>query len=124
MKSRARKNSLVTGIDIGKLIADIMQQLRLSKAEVARLLSRRQSTVTTLMKRPSLQAYILWEFSIALGYNFFHHLSEQLITKAGEKIISGTPTDKMLIATLQQEVQRLTEERDSLKKIINILDKK
>src|SRR3990172_645164 len=101
-----RKNPLLTGIHIGKLVADKVKQLRLSKAAVARLLSRKQSTVTTLMKRPSLQVYILWEFSIALGYNFFHHLSEQLITKAGEKIVSGNPTDKMMITALQQEVQR------------------
>ncbi|MBI4947580.1 MAG: hypothetical protein HY840_14400 [Bacteroidetes bacterium] len=45
MKS-TRKNPLVTGIHIGKLVADKMNQLRLSKAEVARLLSRKQATVT------------------------------------------------------------------------------
>jgi hypothetical protein len=124
MNTRARKNPLVTGIHIGRLVADKMKQQRMSNAEVARLLNRDQATVTTLMKRPSLHVYILWEFSIALGYNFFHHLSEQLITKTGEKIVSSIPTDKMMITTLQQEVQRLTEERDYLKKMINILDKK
>ena len=124
MKSRARKNPLVTGIHIGKLVAEKIKQQRLSNAAVGRMVSRNEATVSTFQKKPSLQAYILWELSIALGYNFFHHLSEQLITKAGEKIVSGNPTDKMMITALQQEVQRVTEERDYLKKVINILDKK
>lgn len=72
-----------------------------------------------------MQVYLLWELSLALNYNFIQHLADQLISEAGKtNLVNGNAPDKLKIETLEKELAQMREERDYLKKMIDILAKK
>ena len=121
--TRGKKNPATIGVHIGNLLAEKINQQRISKSAMARRIGRSVTAISPLLKRPSMQAYLLWELSIALGYDFFHHLSEALLAKAGEQIVSGIGSDKAAIAALEKEVNALRTENNYLKKMIDVMAK-
>ncbi|MEP7168590.1 MAG: hypothetical protein ABI855_04415 [Bacteroidota bacterium] len=121
-RKRGTKNPSVIGIHLGNLLNEKIKEQRLSKTEAGRKIKRPPTAIKPLLSRPSMQAYLLWELSIALEYDFFSHLSQALLEKLPD-IKGVNPPGKATIAALQKEVTALSGERDYLKKMIDIMAK-
>ena len=126
-RKRGNKNPSITGIHLGKMVAEKIKEQRISKAELARRMSGRpDSAISPLLKRPSMQAYLLWELSIALKYDFFEPLSEALSRQAaaqGAQMVSGKAGAQAAMAALENEASALRSENNYLKKMIDVMAK-
>lgn len=119
-----KRNPGITGLHLGKIVADKMMELRINKAELTRKMRRNhQSIISALFKRPSMQTYLVWELSIALKYDFFGYLSEQIMQKAGGQIISNNIMAQQKIAELEKQTEALRQENTVLRKAVEALAK-
>jgi hypothetical protein len=91
----------------------------INKARLGRMLERNGSTVKGIIYRSSMQCYILWELSIALNHNFFADLARQLDV-ATEGRLDSEQTE---LQQLKAEYQRIKEERDYLRKALDLISK-
>ena len=55
---------------LGEMVKNVMQEKRISQAEVARKLGVGSSTVAHYLRQPSLHFGTLWKLCIALQYDF------------------------------------------------------
>ncbi len=124
MKNRKHRDADVMGINLGQMIDGRLKSERLTKAEITRKLGRNAGALYPILKRPSMQTYLLWEVCIALGYNYFRDLAEALDKKAGHVLESGNVPDKEKIAALEKELSDLKESHSYLKKAIDMLANK
>jgi hypothetical protein len=113
-----KKRPDVIGINIGSLVADKLIQFKMTKAEVARKIDRPPNAIKPLTRQPSMQAYMLWEISIAMNYDFFAVLSSELQQKYPQ-----IKSEHAVIAALQKELAEVKQERDTLKKVVELLGK-
>jgi hypothetical protein len=113
-----RKNPEVIGIHVGTLLTKKLKEYHITKAEVARRISRPHSSLYTLTHNPSMQAYLLWELSIAMNFDFFATLSSELQQKHPE-----IKSEHAAIIALQKELSEMKQERDNLKKVVELLGK-
>jgi hypothetical protein len=65
-----------------------------------------------------MQAYMLWEISIAMNYDFFAAISSELQQKYPQ-----IKSEHAVIAALQKELSEVKQERDTLKKVVELLGK-
>tara|TARA_R110000868_G_scaffold332929_1_gene593853 strand:+ start:99 stop:317 length:219 start_codon:yes stop_codon:yes gene_type:complete len=72
-----------------------------------------------MLNNTSIQTYLVWELSVALGHNFFTGLAGQLDAATEGKLEKQTSE----LDELKQEHARLKEERDYLRKAVNLLGK-
>ena len=120
---RKKSNPNVIGVNIGKLMAAKMEEMRISQAGLTRKLKRNhQSIISQMLKRKSMQAYLLWELSIAMNYDFFRHISEELIDQ-NPSLRGSTPSAQNRIAALEKELEQCRSENAYLKKAIDALAK-
>jgi hypothetical protein len=117
-----RKNPEVIDVHIGNLLLEKLKEFHLTKVEVARRTNRAQTSILPLTRRPSMQAYILWEISIAMKYDFFSSLSKSLLEKHPD-IKSETTSLHATIASLEKELAATKVERDYMKKALDVLAK-
>ncbi|MCF8461025.1 MAG: hypothetical protein K9G46_09885 [Flavobacteriales bacterium] len=109
----------IKDLDVGKLIRRMMFEKGLNKARLARKLDRSDQTIKETIYRSSIQTYIVWELSVALGHNFFTDLAQQLDAATEGKLEAQTTE----LDTLKLEYARLKEERDYLRKAVDLLGK-
>lgn len=102
------------------MLKKALQSKRVTHAVLGRRLGRNQSMIKDLVARSSLQTYLVWELSVALGHNFFSDLAQQLDT-ATEGKLQQNQTE---LEQLKQEYQRLKEERDYLRKAVDLMSNK
>lgn len=120
---RGKKNMNVMTINTGKLLANKIKEKKLTKTGLEEKLGRTRSSINPLLKRPSIQTYFLWELSEAIGYNFFHEIADALDEKTGHQLESKRSAENLKLEDLKKENIALREERDYLKKMIDILAK-
>jgi transposase-like protein len=118
-RKRGRKNPETIGVNLGELLTEKLKELHVTNAELGRRMDRPPSAAYPWRRQPSVQAYVLWEISIALKYDFFSALSMALQEKYPD-VISAFAKDKETIDSLQKELAAVKEERDYLKKMIDI----
>ena len=111
------KGNRIDGLDIGGRIRANMLSQRMSHAMLARRLKRNQSTVKNIIHNSSIQTYLIWELSVALGHNFFTDLAQQL-DAATEGKLTATGTE---LEELRTECKRLREERDYLRMAVKTM---
>jgi hypothetical protein len=121
-RKRGTKNPSIIKVHLGNLLNEKIKEQHLTKSELGRKIKRPRSAIKPLLNRPSMQAYLLWELSIALEYDFFAHLSQALSEKYPGIKTTGTQ-DKAVIAALEKELTALREEKNYLKKMIDIMAK-
>lgn len=102
---------------IGTLLNKHMRRHRYYKSALARDIGVNYKTVVKIMRRPDIKASFLWNICFALRYNFISDLAAQL---PPEMPCAPTPKDER-IAELEQQVQQLTTERDTLQRVLDIL---
>ncbi len=107
-------------MNVGKMIKQVMFDRGINKARLSRRLGRNSTGIKRMIDRPSIQAYLIWELSVALGHNFFTDLAQQL-DAATEGKLQQQQTE---LEQLKQEYERIKEERDYLKKAIDLLSSK
>ena len=91
----------------------------MNKARLARAVTRTGPVLKRIIFSPSFQTYIVWELSVALGHNFFTDLAQQLDAATEGKLEAQTTE----LDTLKLEYARLKEERDYLRKAVDLLGK-
>ncbi len=117
-RKRGKKNPEAIGVDIGSMLTEKLKEFHLTNAEVGRRINRPHSSLYPLRRQPSMQAYMLWEISIAMNYDFFAAISSELQQK--HPLIKS---EHAAIAALQKELAEVKQERDTLKKVVELLGK-
>jgi hypothetical protein len=118
-----RKDPTKIEVNIGELLTSKLKELHVTNAELGRRINRPHSAAYPWRRQPSVQAYVLWEISIALKYDFFSALSKAMQEKHLE-VVGENASDKETMSELQRELAAVKEERDYLKKMVDILAKK
>lgn len=117
----ARKGNTITELNVGRLVRTEQKRQRLTHAILARRMNRNQGSIKSMLSHTSIQTYLVWELSVALGHNFFTDLAQQL-DAATEGTLSAAKESEL--EQLKKEYQRLKEERDYLRKAVDLLSKK
>lgn len=91
-----------------------------SKARLSRLIKRNGNTVKHIIYRDSIQTYLVWELSVALGHNFFTDLAQQL-DAATEGKLQAQQTE---LEQLKTDYQKLQEDYNLLKKMVDMIVEK
>ncbi len=108
------------GIHLGEKVTERMKNQHLTNAELDRRLAR-NGGMYHIIRKPSIQTYLLWEISIALNYDFFALLSD-LLAAQHPQMESPRQNTIATINNLQTENDQLRTERDYLKKMIDLLE--
>jgi cell division protein FtsB len=114
------RGNQIEGLDVGPHIRKHLREKRISHAVLARRLKRNQSVVKRMLYNSSIQTYLVWELSQALGHNFFTDLAQQL-DQTTEGKLQQQQTE---LEELKKEHERLKEEHAYLKKAIDLLSRK
>ncbi len=103
---------------IGDMLNTFIKKNRWPKSVIARKTTRTPSTIEGFLKRPSLQIAILWEISHATHYNFIADIAAQLPAEYNSN--APNPYEELTerIAMLEQQLQKMTDERDLLKEVL------
>lgn len=109
-----RKGNTIGVLDVGKTVRSIMFERGINKARLSRILGRDAAGVRGMIQRTSMQTYLVWELSVALKHNFFSDLAAQFATATG---IGATEIEQ-----LRHELERTREERDYLRKALDMLN--
>jgi plasmid maintenance system antidote protein VapI len=115
----ASKGNTIAQLDIGKIIRRVMFEKGMNKARMARKIGRTGPVIKKIIYNSSIQTYLVWEMSVALGHNFFTDLAQQLDAATEGKLEKQTSE----LDELKQEYARLKEERDYLRKAMDLLSK-
>jgi len=113
------KGNTIPSLNLGTLIRTVQKQERITHAVLARRLKRDQSAIKRILNNSSIQTYLVWELSVALEHNFFTDLAQQLDAATEGKLERQT----LELDELKQEYARLKEERDYLRKAVDLLGK-
>lgn len=115
------RNPIPEGFNTGALIKKALQSSGLTQTYVGRKTDRTSSTVMNMLKRKSVQASILHEFSVVMGIDLFRLLSEGL-----PEHIRKDPYKQEMEALkaenleLKRQLEREKEDNTYLKKMIDI----
>ncbi len=115
---RGKKNSDVMTINVGIMIAEKIKEQKIYKTDIAKKMGRQETAMIPILKRPSVQTYLLWEISEAIGHNFFHEIAEALDEKTKDTLTNGKQKEKQKIAELEKENEKLKLEVEILKEIV------
>lgn len=99
------------------MLTRVQQHKRVTYAVLGRRTKRAQSTIKRSIYRSSMQCYLLWELSVALNHNFFSDLAAQLNATTEGKL----EQEQTELEALKLEYQRIKEERDYLRKAVDLL---
>lgn len=102
------------------MIRTEQRRQRITHALLGRRLHRDQSTIKGFLNKSTLQTYLVWEMSVALGHNFFADLAQQLNAATENKL----QQDQTELQQLKDENAQLRTERDYLRRAIDLLSQK
>ncbi len=117
-KNRGKKNTAIMSVNVGNLIAAKIKEQKAYKSDIAKKIGREPAAIFPIVKRPSLQTYLLWEISEAIGHNFFHEIAEALDEKTKYTLTNGKQKEKQKIEELEKENEKLKLEVEILKDIL------
>ncbi|MCF8464750.1 MAG: hypothetical protein K9G41_07910 [Flavobacteriales bacterium] len=115
------RNPIPQAFNSGALIKKALRDSGLTQAYVAKKTDRTSTTVMNMLKRRSVQASILHEFSVVMGIDLFRLLSEGL-----PEHIRKDPHQQEMEALkaenleLKRQLEREKEDNTYLKKMIDI----
>ena len=93
---------------LGNMLAQLIKQKRISKAELARKLNINGTGINQYIKQSTLHAALLWKIGQILEYDFFAALSKEF------PISSTTELEQ----TLQHQINDLKKENELYKTIL------
>ena len=94
---------------VGNMLAQLIKQKHISKAELARKLNIHAGGINQYIKQSTLHAALLWKIGEILQYNFFDVLSKEF----------PVSTTSALEHDLQQQVTDLKKENELYQKILS-----
>jgi len=115
---RGKKSTDTMSVHTGELLWQKMKEQKIAKTTLAAKTGRADSAIFPILKRPSVQAYVLWEISEAMGYNFFHDIAEALDEQTKYTLANGKKKEKQKITELEQENEKLKLEVGILKEVL------
>lgn len=86
----------------------------LSKTDLSRKMGRAHTTIRTMLKSTSHQAYILYQLSVVLNHNFFSDLALWL----PKEIPGREKLDDKRVAELEEQIRELKAENRVLLKLL------
>jgi len=123
MKHGPKGNS-IQGLHVGLLVRKRMFESGINKARLARRVNRNSTVVKRTLESSSMQAYLIWELSVALNHNFFADLAAQFDGTAPATTDRNTSTTTTEMQRLREENAQLRTERDYLRKAIDMITPK
>jgi len=108
------KGNNISGLHVGLMVRKRMFAAGINKARLARKLNRGGATLKRSLMASTMQAYLIWELSVALKHNFFADLAAQVDAATEGSLQEG----KVTIEALQAELKQLREERDILMRVV------
>ncbi len=117
----AAKGNQINELHVGKLIDGVRRRKRVTYAALARLTGRTIGAISTAMKRSSMQAYMIWEFSEALKHDFFADLTNLLQQHSQKELDTPNGHAQEQLQQLQTENQRLSQELYYLRKAVDMM---
>ncbi len=97
----------------GKMLRKYIDEHRIYQSALSRKIKRQPQSLADFLKRSSIQTSILFELSLALHYNFFRQIAEQL--PAGMPPVPENP--------LQARVTELEKQNSDLQLQIKTLER-
>ena len=122
IKQGPRGNTIPT-LDIGKIVRKRMFETGMNRSRLARKMGRNAGGLSDRIYSSSMQAYLIWELSVALNHNFFADLAAQFDGTAPATTAKNTSTPTEL-QQLREENAQLRTERDYLRKAIDMITPK
>jgi len=80
IKQGPRGNTIPT-LDIGKIVRKRMFDTGMNRSRLARKMGRNANGLSDRLYSSSMQAYLIWELSVALNHNFFADLPPSLMAQ-------------------------------------------
>jgi cell division protein FtsB len=108
-----------TGLNAGLVVRKEMARQHWTKARLGRKTGRGPRSITRTIAGTTIQARVLWEFSLALGRNFFTDLAQQLDAVAPTLAKAEGAEDEL--QQLRKENERLRTELEYLRAAIDII---
>lgn len=115
----------------GKIVSDKAKEMNVSLGEIARRTKRAPVSIYRTLLAPNLSTSFLWEMGRVLQHDFFADISKEFLAvnvvsakapaTSEEALKQVLETKEADIILMQKEIDRLTEERNYLKKIIDVL---
>lgn len=112
-----RRGNQIKDLDVGRMLRKEQRGQRITHAVLGRRMKRNQSVIKRMLYDTSIQTYLVWEASIALGHNFFTDLAMQL-DAATEGKLQQQQTE---LEQLKKEHGKLKEDYSYLKKAIDLI---
>ena len=111
-----------TGINLGDfhfghLFKSFIKSRKISKASLARKISRDDSTILYYQKHASVQIAIVWQLSHALKHNFFADIAAQLPSTYTSNVSIDNSKD-LRIAQLENELAISKAKYDALAEVM------
>ncbi len=100
-------------IHIGNLIDEKIKERGITKAEFGRRICTSRQNISTLLKKESLDASLLYKISIILDFNFFSCYTEKLpLSLTSEPTNIGTPRNlkRTYSLTINSDSENILEE--------------
>ena len=116
--NRGKKKTDMMTVNIGELLQKVINERKLQKSAIARKIDRANGAVNPLLRRPSMQTYLLWEISEAIEYNFFHEIAQALDEKTNFTLANGNEQAVQKLAEKDKEIEKLKLEVEILKDIL------
>lgn len=104
----------------GQLVRRIMQKQLVNQAELSRRMQVSQTTLTRMLRQPTLHAALLWKLGLVLQYNFFEVLALDFPVAPPPTAAALEQTQQLQqqITTLQQQLAEAQLENRVCQKVL------
>jgi transcriptional regulator with XRE-family HTH domain len=94
---------------IGAWVKRVLENQKMSQAELARRIQVSPNTLINYFKQPSIQFGILWNIGVALNYDFFTELvnfyPSKIQLNGNSRLVAELDEKTTLITDLQKEIE-------------------
>jgi hypothetical protein len=111
-------------LHIGKLIAKKIDEIGMSKSELARRISVTPQNTHYILKKSSIDTDLLRKISLALNYDFFqHYLGLNPEGKTNDKLINVTASElKSQLVEIKKEIETVKLHNTYLREIVTLIN--
>ena len=109
----------------GQMVRRVMDKQLVNQAELSRRMQVSQTTLTRMLRQPTLHAALLWKLGLVLQYNFFETLALDfpVALQPTAAALEQTQQLQQQITTLQQQLAEAQLENRVYQKVLGGLGK-
>lgn len=109
----------------GQMVRRVMDKQLVNQAELSRRMQVSQTTLTRMLRQPTLHAALLWKLGLVLQYNFFEPLAMDfpIAPQPTAAAVEQTQELQQQITALQQQLAETQLENRVYQKVLERLGK-